>query len=159
MAIPGNQLSRRRCFVHDNGNCFGMHASEGLFGYLPSRTADVTSEKGKPTDGPDGQPLDADCSPWRAVRRIHMLRLAGVVPITMRWPFECCTTVRRKIERRHSGRSWRSASISTECIRGMVSIKGDRCDRHCVASQAFRDSENFLLWRQKVPPMAGFSNC
>jgi hypothetical protein len=25
-------------------------------------------------------------------------------------------------------------------------------------SQAFRVSENFLLWQQKGPPMAGFSN-
>ena len=118
MAIPRNQPSRGRCFVRDNGSCFGMRASEGLFGCLSSRMADFWRKESQPKVLTDNLWMETG-SPWRAVRRIHMLRLAGVVPITMRWPFECCTTVRRKIERRHSGRSWRPASISTECIRGM----------------------------------------
>ena len=38
-------------------------------------------------------------------------------------------------------------------------LPGDGCDQHCVASQAVRISENFLLSWQKGPPTAGFSNC
>jgi hypothetical protein len=48
MAIPRNQPSRGRCFVRDNGSCFGMRASEGLFGCLSSRMADFRRKESQP---------------------------------------------------------------------------------------------------------------